>query len=76
MKQQQTSVQNEAWAISADMRSMFDEFRSGGMKREDADTGANLAGKNLKALSIVLADQMRLDGQLTLAVKAKAIKNK
>jgi len=61
------TVQSEAMAISVDMRRLYEDFKAGGMKREEADTLANISGKNLKALSLMLADQMRLDGMRVLA---------
>ena len=56
------TVQSESIAISKDMRNLYEDFKAGAIKREDADTLANISGKNLKALSLMLADQMRLDG--------------
>ena len=55
------TVQSEARAISSDMRELYESFKAGTTKREDADTLANISGKNLKALSIMLADQVRSD---------------
>lgn len=57
-----TTVQSEAKAISNDMRQLYEGFKLGTIKREDADTLANISGKNLKAISIMLADQIRMDG--------------
>ena len=55
------NVPIEASAISRDMRDLYESFKSGETTREGADTLANISGKNLKAISIVLADQLRLD---------------
>jgi hypothetical protein len=66
-------VQSEATEISKDMRNLYREFKAGTVEREAADTLANIAGKNLKALSIVLADQMRLDGQIAYENKVKLV---
>ena len=61
MKEATITVQSESRAISADMRALYESFKSGETKREDADTLANISGKNLKAISIMLADQIRTD---------------
>ena len=71
-----SDVQQEAWAVSKDMRKLYQEFSSGSIKREDADTQANIAGKNLKALSLVIADQMRQDDQLHVISRTKALEEK
>lgn len=52
------TIQSEARQISADMRKLYNRFEKGEVKREEADTMANISGKNLKALSIQLADKM------------------
>jgi hypothetical protein len=51
-------VEREAEVVSEDMKKLYVDFASGKVKREDADTAANIAGKNLKAISIVLANRM------------------
>lgn len=71
--QKQTVVQDEASAISRDMRELYDELRAGGMKGKDADSLANVAGKNLKALAIIIADKMRESEQLSLVSRAKEV---
>lgn len=73
MAKNQINVQEEAARVSTDMRELYDEFRAGGVKRDDADTAANIAGKNLKSLAIIIADKLRETDQLTFAAKAKAI---
>lgn len=60
------TVQSEARAISADMRELYENFKNGKTLREDADTLANISGKNLKAIAIMLADQFRTDGMLRI----------
>ena len=62
MKNTELTVQSESRAISRDMRELYESFKAGETKREDADTLANISGKNLKAISIMLADQIRTDG--------------
>ena len=52
------SVQSESLLVSRDMRKLYEQFEAGALKREDADTLANIAGKNLKALSLILADKI------------------
>ena len=64
-----TPVQTEAMAVSADMRELYSAVKSGKVERADADTRANIAGKNLKALAIVVADQARQDGHLSLVYR-------
>lgn len=59
-------IRPEAEAISRDMRKLYADFSAGSVPRETADTLANIAGKNLKALSLILADQIRMGGQLKM----------
>lgn len=75
MSKTQTAVQKEALAISADMRALYDAFKSKTIDRGDADTFANIAGKNLKALAVVIADQMREDAHLNMMSKMKTIEH-
>jgi hypothetical protein len=72
-KREVTPVQTEAAQISKDMRDVFNRFKDGGLKREDADTLANISGKNIKALSLIVADQMREDAHRALLHKLNAI---
>lgn len=76
MNRKVSQVQKEAMAVSADMRDLYSHFKAGNVKREDADTFANIAGKNLKALAIVIADQMREDAQLRTIENMKTINSK
>ena len=64
-----TPVQTEAMAVSRDMRELYSKRKDGKVERVDADTLANIAGKNLKALAIVIADQARQDGHLSLVYR-------
>jgi hypothetical protein len=70
------TVQQEAMAVSNDMRELYSLFKAGVVDRNDADSLANIAGKNLKALSIVIADQMREDGHIQMISKMKTIEHK
>jgi hypothetical protein len=63
------TVQSEAQAISRDMRALYEQFKSGGIEREDADTLANISGKNLKAIAIMYADNIYQDGLRQKALK-------
>lgn len=69
------TVQSESLLISADMRKLYERFENGELKREDADTLANISGKNLKALSLILADKMFMQGLKNITPpKPKALK--
>lgn len=72
---QTTPVQDEAMQVSADMRVLYNDFNAKRIDRSQADTLANIAGKNLKALSLVIADQLRADGHLQLIERTKVIEN-
>lgn len=52
------SVKSEASAISNDMRELYNSFKGGNIERDVADTLANISGKNLKAISIILASEL------------------
>lgn len=71
----QTAVQKEAMAISADMRELYSNFKSQAVDRGAADTLANIAGKNLKALALVVADQLREDGHLQIIAKTRTLEH-
>lgn len=71
-----TPVQTEAMVISADMRELYSKVKAGDVERVNADTLANIAGKNLKALAIVVADQARQDGHLSLIHRIGATERK
>ena len=71
----ENTVQQEAMTVSADMRELYSKFKSGAVDRGDADTMANIAGKNLKALAIVIADKMREDGHVKLMSQMKTIEH-
>lgn len=75
-KQVILTVQSEARAISADMRELYENFKSGKTLREDADTLANISGKNLKAIAIMLADQFRTDEMLRISSSQHQIETK
>ena len=53
-----------------DMRTLYDNFLNGAVKREDADTAANIAGKNLKAQQLKLANAIFADQLQNGAAKA------
>jgi len=72
-QQQIIAVDSEAGAVSADMRMLYSQFKSGDVKREDADTLANIAGKNLKALSIILAHKMLENESASVFARAIAL---
>jgi hypothetical protein len=72
-KQEVSPVQVEATNVSNDMRQLYSDFKSGAVQREDADTLANIAGKNLKALSLIIADQIRADGHLSMVQRIGAL---
>jgi len=76
MNYENTPVMIEATAISADMRKFITQFQAGEIKREDADTLANISGKNLKALAIILADKALQDGHFAMNSRMKLLKNK
>ena len=75
MKKTEMTVQQRALEVSDNMRELHESFKLGKTKREDADTVANINGKNLKALSIIIADQMREDGHLQIISKIEAIEH-
>lgn len=58
---QQLLNSDELQAISKDMRTLFDSFRAGKCERADADTAANIAGKNLKAQQLITANAIYND---------------
>lgn len=60
------TINTEAKAISKDMRQLYDAFRTGQISRESAETLVNIAGKNLKAITIMLADELRLSELKTI----------
>lgn len=64
------TLRARAIEVSDNMRELHRDFRSGAMKREDADTVANINGKNLKALAIVIADRMCERAYLDADMKA------
>jgi len=68
------AVQKEAMAVSADMRELHSNFKTRKIERADADTTANIAGKNLKALAIVIAGETFLDGHLSLVHRIEQTK--
>lgn len=70
------TVQSESLLISADMRKLYEQFEAGAIKREDADTLANISGKNLKALSLVLADKIFSQGLKVVSEVPKSIAKK
>lgn len=49
--------------IKADMSELYDELRGGKIEIKAADTLVNVAGKNLKAYQLDLAEQIFLSGQ-------------
>lgn len=65
-KQIIVTVQSEARAISADMRELYENFKNKAIPREDADTLANISGKNLKAISILQTDQIHSEAMLRI----------
>jgi len=78
-KEAKDYVAIEAEQISKDMRDLYTEFGSGKQTNEEranADTLANITGKNLKALSVMLANRALASGMLSLTGKAKLIENK
>ena len=52
------TLKSEAQSISDDMRALYDSFKAGHIGRDAADTLANISGKNLKAISIILAAEV------------------
>jgi hypothetical protein len=71
----ESNIQKKAWLLSDSMFDLQKKFKAGLVEREDADTEANIVGKNLKALSIIWADQMRQDAHVRIKEKIEAIEN-
>ncbi len=51
-------VEKEARLVSSQMATLYLEYQEGKFKREEADSLANIAGKNLKAISIIVMNRM------------------
>lgn len=60
----QSYEDNELLQISRDMRSLYNAMSGGTIEREDADSRANVAGKNLKAIQILTARQIFMSNQI------------
>lgn len=73
MDQAIVNVDIEAAEISRDMRALYDRALDRGVQREEADTLANIAGKNLKALSLMLAYRMVENESLGVIKKAERL---
>jgi hypothetical protein len=71
----ESKIQEKAWLLSNSMFELQKKFKAGLIEREDADTEANIVGKNLKALSIIWADQMRQDAHTRIMERVEAIEN-
>ena len=69
----ETAVQKEAMAISKDMRELYNAFKDKGVERSEADTAANIAGKNIRALGLVIADKALQRGIVFMEKKTEAI---
>lgn len=50
--------------IKQDMSTLYDEFKAGSIDRNNASELANIAGKNLKAHQLELANKIFLNGGL------------
>lgn len=50
------SIKSETQAISKDLRALYDDFKNNKISRDDAETLANIAGKNLRAQAILLIE--------------------
>jgi hypothetical protein len=73
MSKARMQVETEAWNVYNDLTELHKSQITGKTEREDVDSQANVHGKRLKALSIVIADQLRQDGHLSLVNQTKAI---
>ena len=69
----ETAVTREALAISKDMRELYSEFKGKNIERVDADSLANIAGKNIRALAIVLTEQALQKGFISLENRVKEL---
>lgn len=54
-------IKDEASQVSRDMREVYEQLKSGLIERKQADALANIAGKNMKALSLLHLDRVRAD---------------
>lgn len=66
-------ITTESWQVYEDLTELFKAKASGKKKREDVDTEANVHGKRLKAISIVLANRLWQDGHLAMQHKIKTM---
>lgn len=69
----ENAVEEEAFAISADMRELYERAKKREIQREEADTLANIAGKNLKALSTILVFRALENDTRTIGDRATLI---
>lgn len=60
MPEAQMDINKETTLIAGRMNELYSLYASRKIKREDADSLANIAGKHLKAVAINLANQMFL----------------
>jgi len=68
-------IQDESWKVYDDLTDLFEAKASGKKKREDVDSEANVHGKRLKAISLVLANRIWQDGHVALQHKINSEPN-
>lgn len=61
-KQEIINIQSESTLVYKDTRKTFERLESNELKREEADALANLLGKSLKALGLIQADRIFMQG--------------
>jgi len=67
---------DELGNISVDMRKLYDEALSGKLKREEVDSLANVAGKNLKALQMLWAHDVSAFALMQFNAKLNLLQEK
>lgn len=53
----QDNIRAETTLISEDLRALYNGYKDGLLSREQAETLANIAGKNLRAQAILLVER-------------------
>lgn len=69
MVEKDDRIQDESWKVYDDLTALFKDKAGGKKKREDVDSEANVHGKRLKAISLVLANRIWQDGHTALQHK-------
>jgi hypothetical protein len=66
----------ELTAISNDMRKLYESALTGALKREEVDSLANVAGKNVRALQMLWAHDVSALGVLQFNTKLEMLRER